>query len=285
MASVLPWSSPYLRRMVRLVCIDVDGTLVGSSGAVHPRIWDAASRARDAGLRVAICSGRPAFGLARSYAERLDPSGWHIFQNGASVIHLPTGRSRSARLDADTVATLVGQARASGEELELYSDDDYAVERDSPRTRDHAALLGVPFRVQRFEKLRGPVVRAQWLMHVGEEGVAAGSVLDQLPPGLEISPSTSPVMPETLFVSLMVPGVDKGTAVRAVAGAHGVALEDVMFVGDGRNDAVAMQLVGYPVAMANAEAEARAAARHTVGHVDDGGLVEALELALALATA
>jgi hydroxymethylpyrimidine pyrophosphatase-like HAD family hydrolase len=41
-----------------------------------------------------------------------------------------------------------------------------------------------------------------------------------------------------------------------------------------------MRLVGHPVAMANAGARVRAMAATVVGHVDDGGLVEALELAL-----
>jgi len=41
-------------------------------------------------------------------------------------------------------------------------------------------------------------------------------------------------------------------------------------------------VVGFPVAMGNAAAEVRAVARHYVGHVDRGGLVEALEYAATL---
>jgi hydroxymethylpyrimidine pyrophosphatase-like HAD family hydrolase len=42
-----------------------------------------------------------------------------------------------------------------------------------------------------------------------------------------------------------------------------------------------MRLVGFPVAMGNAEPAVRAVARVQVGDVERGGLVEALELALA----
>jgi hydroxymethylpyrimidine pyrophosphatase-like HAD family hydrolase len=55
-----------------------------------------------------------------------------------------------------------------------------------------------------------------------------------------------------------------------------------MMVGDGENDVSAMAVVGHPVAMGNAEAGARRAARHHVGHVDAGGLAEALALAMTL---
>jgi hydroxymethylpyrimidine pyrophosphatase-like HAD family hydrolase len=73
------------RTVIRLVCIDVDGTLLGTGG-VLPRVWAAIDRARAAGLRLALCSGRPAFGNTRALAERVEPRGWHVFQNGASIL-------------------------------------------------------------------------------------------------------------------------------------------------------------------------------------------------------
>jgi hydroxymethylpyrimidine pyrophosphatase-like HAD family hydrolase len=89
-------------------------------------------------------------------------------------------------------------------------------------------------------------------------------------------------MPDTSFLNVTPDGVDKGAAVRAVAEEYGVPLERVMMVGDGANDVPVMRIVGFPVAMGNAEPVARAAARHHVGDVDRGGLLEAISLALTL---
>ena len=267
--------------MIRLVCIDVDGTLVGSSGTVLPEVWPAAARVRARGVRLAVCSGRPAFGVAREYASRLDADGWHVFQNGASVVHLPSGRSLSDGLAPELVATLVRRARATGRVLELYTDSDYAVEIDTPRVREHAALLGVPFAPRPFESLRGKIVRAQWLIAAEEEA----EVVSEPHPGLELSPSTSPIMPDTVFVNITAAGVNKATAVRAMADAYGIPLDRVMFVGDGNNDLEAMREVGLAVAMGNAEPAIRDVAQREVAHVDDGGLIEALGLALARSAA
>jgi len=267
--------------VIRLVCVDVDGTLVGSSGRVDPETWLAADRARAAGVSLAICTGRPGFGITRSYAERLSPEGWHIFQNGASIMHLPSGDSRSTALDPRAVGLLVNRSRETGRLLELYSDDDYAVETDTPVSRAHAALIGVPFHTRSFSSLTTPIVRAQWL--VSETELASVSAEPRA--GLELSRSTSPVMPGIQFVNLTPPGVDKASAVRAVAGACGVSLGEVMFVGDGSNDAIAMRIVGVPVAMANADTDALAVATHVVGDVDRGGLIEALSLATSFAAA
>lgn len=266
--------------MVRLICIDVDGTLVGSSGGVLPEVWAAAARARAAGIRLAICSGRPAFGATREYAACLDADGWHVFQNGASVVHLATGESRSTPLPPETVAMLVARARTRGRVLELYTDSEYAVESDSDRARRHAGLLGVPFELRRFASLHDTVVRGQWLVAPSD----LDAVMAEAHPGLNVSPSTSPVMPDTVFVNLTRAGVDKASAVRAVAEVYGYPLGEVMVVGDGHNDATAMAAVGYPVAMANADEAARAAARIHVGHVDANGLVEAIDLAIASRT-
>lgn len=263
-------------QVVRLICLDVDGTLIGSSGTVAEEVWSAAAELRRRGVRLAISSGRPGFGVTRELATRLDADGWHCFQNGASVLHLGNGGSRSAAIPVDVVRALIARARATGRVLELYTDTGYAVERDTPRARAHAELLGLGFEARPFEELRDAVVRAQWLLSHHE----LEDVLAESHEGLEISPSTAPTMPDTRFVNLTTAGVTKATATRAVAEAYGVALSDVMFVGDGWNDAAAMSIVGWSVAMGNAEPQALAAAHHVTGHVDEGGLADVLRMVL-----
>lgn len=261
--------------MIRLVCIDVDGTLIGRTGDVLPSVWEAAARARARGVRLALCTGRPSFGVTGELARRLDPDGWHVFQNGASVVSLGTGESRSTPLPDDAVPKLLELRRATGRTLELYADGAYGFEGDVDVGRAHAALLGIPFTPRGSGAPLGPVVRAQWL-HPKRDAAAA---MAEAWPGLEASASTSPLMPETVFVGLTRAGVSKASAIRTVAAALGVELADVMMVGDSQNDVGAMRVVGHPVAMGNSEPSVLAVARSVVGHVDRGGLAEALDLA------
>jgi Cof subfamily protein (haloacid dehalogenase superfamily) len=262
--------------VIRLICIDVDGTLVGSQGAIAPAVWTGAGQAREAGMRLAICSGRPGFGLARDYAARLDPDGWHVFQNGASVLHLPSGSSRSVPMAAAVVSRLVARARATGRVLEVYADAEYAVESHDPLAERHAQLLGIPFAPRAYESMQTPPVRAQWVLHHPD----APEVLREPHPELELSSSTSPVMPDTTFINMTPAGVSKASAVRTVAAAYGIELGEVMYVGDSGNDSGALRTVGFPVAMGNAEPEVKALARLVVGHVDQGGLAAAFAAAL-----
>lgn len=260
--------------MIALIGIDVDGTLVGHSGEVPDIVWQTAAQARAAGIHLALCSGRPAFGLAADYARRLDDDGWHIFQNGASIINLATHQSRSTPLPEGCVRGLITQARETGHVLELYGDDDYVAESEAPWARQHAELLGLPFKPQPFETLPPPLVRGQWLLKPED---ARNLVA---PPDLEMAESTSPLMPNVSFVGLTRKGVSKGSAMREIAAAYRVDMRDVMYIGDSGNDLSAMRVVGHPIAMGNADPKVIAAAGRTVGHVDDVGVVEALRLAI-----
>jgi Cof subfamily protein (haloacid dehalogenase superfamily) len=265
--------------MIRLVGIDVDGTLVGSTGIVDPRVWKAAGSARAAEVHLVLCSGRPAFGLALQYARKLEAGGWHVFQNGASILDLHNGQTQSIPLPLECVQMLIAQARRTGEALELYSDSEYVTENASARSQAHAKILGVPFTARPYESLNGRVVRAQWLLSAEQ----ACRTISSPHPGLEVAQSTSPLMPETRFVGLTREGVSKGSALRTIAMEYGIDLANVMYVGDAGNDLAALKVVGYPVAMGNADPEVLQAARCVVGHVDSGGLAEAIQLALASA--
>jgi Cof subfamily protein (haloacid dehalogenase superfamily) len=262
--------------LIRLIGIDVDGTLVGSSGHVAPQIWDAAARARAAGIHLVLCSGRPAFGIASEYARELDPRGWHIFQNGASIVHLPSRESLSTAVPSCAVEDLVEQSRRANWILELYSDAQYVTESTSSWAREHAELLGIAFSPRPLESLHVPIVRAQWLLADTDVHAALRSA----PDNLEVAESTSPLMPNTRFVGMTAAGISKGAALRIVAAKYQLSLEETMYVGDARNDLSALTVVGLPVAMENADEAVKAASRHVVGHVDQAGLAEAIDLAI-----
>jgi Cof subfamily protein (haloacid dehalogenase superfamily) len=260
--------------LIALIGIDVDGTLVGSSGEVPGIIWQLAAEARAAGIHLALCSGRPAFGVAADYARRLDDDGWHIFQNGASVVNLANHQSRSTPLPEGSVRGLISHARVSGHVLEVYGDDDYAVESEAAWAREHAELLGLPFKPRPYETLSPPWVRAQWLLSPEEASRVVA------PDGLEMAESTSPLMPDVRFIGLTRHGVSKGAAMREIAAAYRVDMRDVMYIGDSGNDLSALRVVGHPIAMGNADPQVIAAAERTVGDVDAAGLADALKIAL-----
>src|SRR5437016_3010897 len=69
---------------IRLIFTDVDGTLVGAEREISPSVYDTLMEAREQGVKIALCTGRPLF-ATRRYIEELQLPGYHIFDAGAFI--------------------------------------------------------------------------------------------------------------------------------------------------------------------------------------------------------
>lgn len=269
--------------MIPLICIDVDGTLVGASGVVTEPVWQAVDEALERGQHLALSTARGAFGSAWDMAKRLDPAGWHVFHAGGAIVHTGTEETRGHSLTPDNVQTLRNiEQSEDGWFLELYSAGAYAVEAATTVAIDHAGLMGLPFEPVSFDDFiadQGEIVRGQMVVPVAD----IGKVREQVDPlGLSVSSATSPIMEGTAFVSITKPGITKATGINSICETLGITIDQVMMIGDGLNDLAAIEAVGHPVAMGNAEDEVKALASHIVADVSDDGVVEALSLSATL---
>ena len=71
----------------KLIAIDIDGTLVKSDQTISPRTIETLIRVQKQGVKVTICSGRPAYGIA-PHADTLrlaEFGGYVISYNGGGI--------------------------------------------------------------------------------------------------------------------------------------------------------------------------------------------------------
>jgi Cof subfamily protein (haloacid dehalogenase superfamily) len=264
--------------MIRLLLTDVDGTLIGTGSVIHPRVLEAISKAHAAGLHLAVCTGRPSFSRASEYAALVSPNEPHIFQNGAHVTTLNGRTIHQSTLDGAAYRALVGISRQVGVTLEVYTATQCLVEQHSAIAEAHQRLIEIPTRHTDLLSITEPVLRAQWVNTKREQPMLEARM--QRITGIQFSSAGTPDMPEAIFTSVTRTGTSKLEGAVALARFHGVTLDEVMMVGDGDNDIDVLRAVGLGVAMGNASPRAIAAAKRSVGHVDAGGLADAMELAL-----
>lgn len=264
--------------MISLVVLDLDGTIIGSTGEVRECVWSAVSNLQKAGIKLSACTGRPAAGVGLKVARRLGPRNAHVFQSGALVSDPAGNTLHVAALREATVLQLVEHARELSLALELYTPTSLFVERKTPMIEAHARTIGVTPLIRDLREVARiePVVRGQRVVkHEQRDQVEGLSLRDA-----QISAATSPALPDTAFVSVTREGVSKGSAIKLLADSMNVDLVNVMAIGDSEGDLPMLEVVGHPMVMKNSPEEMRERFRTLSAGVDDCGAVEALELAL-----
>ncbi len=266
--------------MIPLVILDLDGTMIGRSGQVTPSVWAAVEAAREQGVKLAICTGRPNLGVAQRVVKRVGPNNPHVFQSGAHVAFADGETLQASSLRESTAIQLVRHAREHNLVLEVYTPSHLYVERKTQISETHGRMIGVQPLVRDLSDVVAtePVIRAQWVLTTEQEPAAMALRLE----GVTVSRATSPAQPDTLFISMTRTGVSKGSAVQQLAAYLKVPLASAMAVGDTAGDVPMLEQVGFPVVMGNAEPALKARFDRVVGDVEEDGVIEALELALTL---
>lgn len=263
--------------MIPLVILDLDGTVIGASGKVEDCIWQAVDQAKQEGIKFAVCTGRPALGVAQKVAERLGPSHPHIFHNGAQIAYASGEGVKLQSLKESITQELVSYARKKSLVLELYTPTTLFVERKTPMSEAHAKMIGVSSIVRDLEDVseREPIIRAQWII----PKTALNVVLECQPEGAKFSVATSPADDDSYFISITKTTVSKGEATHLLCEHLNVPLERTLAVGDSPGDMPMLERVGFPFVMANAEETLLEQFPILQASVDACGVVEAIEIA------
>ncbi|MCY0886612.1 MAG: HAD family hydrolase [Firmicutes bacterium] len=243
--------------MIRLVAVDLDGTLLNPAAQPHPKAMGYLRSLARAGTAVVLASGR-SWRTVLEIQQRLGIVGPFIAHNGAYV------HDTGTRLDLWTRTVPPEVTRR----MFAWADAENLMLR---------AYLPIPhpvvfnrFTVEHLHRWYRPgdVVRADAAAHL-ERGaleiflLGDGEVdrmLNAFGPrgnGYELV-----VLPRGPLreVEVCAPGVDKLDGVRAVAAFYEVPASQVLAIGDGLNDVGVLRWAGLSVAVGRGVPEARAAA-------------------------
>lgn len=254
--------------------IDLDGTLVGASG-IHERVWEPLMALRQAGWRLAVCTGRPGRGVALEVARRLEPEGLHVFESGSAVLDT-SGRVVQARtLEPLSVSAVATFGKVHDVVVEAYTEDGrFLVEtRAASLVRAHEELLGLEASASPWPPT-DRLVRMQWNLPT-TRWAALREVARPVTARLSAHEGRSPRMPGVSFISLTPAGVSKATGMAVVLAAYGLEFEHAAMVGDNLNDLDALRLSRRRFVPSTGAPEALALADTIVGSPEEGGVADA----------
>ena len=268
---------------IRLLALDLDGTLVGPDLILWPRTRAAIRGALRRGVHVVLATGRMSTS-AVPFAAELGLHDPIIAYQGALVREMPGPGHRLGRLvyhrplPAAVARETVSWTRARGFAPHLNHLERFIIPSGDPRTDDYSAFLGARAEiVPDLERwIRHPVSKVLAVGEVGAPLANLEAARDHFAGRAEVTVSH----PE--FLEFLATGVSKGMAVRWLARRLGIPLDQALAMGDQFNDLEMIALTGHGVAMPSAPAAVRAVSRYVAPPVDDEGAAQVIE-ALVLA--
>lgn len=266
--------------MIKLIAIDMDGTLLNEKKHIEKAQKEAIHEAIEAGIKIVLCTGRPLYGILPFYKElglqELDQEGYVILNNGCSVHKTkdweliecseitPDDMEHLYKFSEkyDINFTLVDEMHyfniGRKPTKELIMDAQFVFSDITDITLEEAKsgkykivkvmFLGDPEEMKKFQTEYEDTIKERY------EGVLSQSYVYE-------------VLPK---------GYNKGTGLKNLAEKLGIKQEEVMAIGDGNNDVEMLEYANYGVAMGNASELARNAAKYTTDTNENDGVAKAI---------
>ena len=238
----------------KALIIDLDGTLIGPDELISPPVADAA---RDVASKigVSIATGRET-GDVLKYAHELGLTWPQISDNGAMIID-PTSRENlwSGQILGEDLSRRVMQPI-------IESGYNFFATHSDGAVTDLANL-------NRWDLIR--------ISALDLDADAAQTMIERTSDEAELD-SVKVWLPYNRLwaVDFTRKGVNKGSALEALCALTGIEPSQTIAVGDSFNDKPLMETAGFGIAMGNAPAEVRDAARYSVPPVEEDGLALAI---------
>jgi hypothetical protein len=279
---------------IRLVAIDIDGTLLPSTGTtISERNRRALRRAQDAGLHVVIATGR-----RHQYAEpvleqvELSPRTVMISSNGSVVRYFDGQLIRRTLLAVESARGLCAALRPFGHMMVFTFDREHrpSLVVESMSSLHKRIAQWVEANRHDLEEI-SPLERA---FDTGEEPIqgmfcgdlahvhAAERALEGTPLAARITMHRTEYSERDLAIlDLLPPHCSKADAIDDYARSLGIDASEVMAIGDNFNDQSMLEYAGHSVLMGNAGDEMQDLARvhgWTVAQTNDqDGVAAVLE--------
>jgi Cof subfamily protein (haloacid dehalogenase superfamily) len=265
---------------IRLLVLDIDGTIAGKSNQVSARVKQAVKAAQAKGVRVGIATGRMYKSALRFHREIGADVPIMAYQ-GAWIQDPTTGTiHRHQPVPVDTARELIDYFEqpdlCDRLSVHVYRDDCLYVRKIDVDTELYIGRSGIG--VTPIDDLRSALIgRPTKILAMSADIALIQRLLTDLrhrysPAELHVTTSVP------IFLETTQAGVDKGSAIDYVATEMlGITAANVLAIGDNYNDVEMLGYAGIGVAMGNAPTDVQAVADWVAPDIDADGAAVAIE--------
>jgi Cof subfamily protein (haloacid dehalogenase superfamily) len=270
---------------VRLIALDIDGTLLDSRWLLSDANRCAIQQATRRGIEVALVTGRR-YDFALPVGKDLGCPVTMIVNNGG-LIRSSDGQTRLKRLlDVKSARVVLDLSRPWKEGAAVIFDrpreNQLILERldpdDSIRYAYYSRNLQYIGIVSPIENcLTEPPLQVMFSGTVSELAEIE-RVLTASPIAAELKlAATKYASKDFAMLDVLPPGCTKGSALAEWAALQGLARSEILAVGDNHNDLEMLEFAGIPVVMQNCVPELKCYGWHETHSNDESGVAAAIE--------
>jgi Cof subfamily protein (haloacid dehalogenase superfamily) len=277
-----------LTRSVRLIAIDIDGTLLDSKAQISQANLDALRRAHEAGVEIALVTGRR-HSFALPVAELLGFKLWIISSNGA-VTRSTNGESFHRDLMPQATAMKICRHMREFRDHMAITFDREGM--GAIVCENHERLYGV---IQRWMEKNAPYI--EYVSPI-EKALTEDPIQAMFCGPVELMQRAQQRLLDCDFaneitvlrtqydhrdltiVDILNAGCSKGHALERWATWRGIDRSEVMAIGDNYNDVEMLTFAGHPVIMGNASDDLKQNGWTITLHNDESGVAAAIEQVL-----
>lgn len=264
--------------MYKMICIDIDGTLVQPDLSVSQANAEAIAKAKAKGVVIALSTGRM-HRSALAYADELQLTDPIISSNGAYV------RSKEGNevyyeqnLSTEDLRFLVNTLEKFETKINFYDPREMFIsevreyvlryERAAANLPDNRRIairyLSESYTMEDFIAEKGGKIQKGIVFPRPDR-------IDAIREAVAQNPSIRVVSSGADNLEFTSRHADKGKGVLALAKVLNIQPHEIIAVGDSENDLAMLRVAGMPVAMGNAAPEVKAAAKYVTGtNLEDG---------------
>jgi len=269
----MPHVLPHPHLPMRLLALDLDGTLLRTDKNITQHTARALHAAQHAGVCIVLATARPPRSVA-AIAQALHINSWQINYNGA-LIHDPV-RHRNIMhlpLPLDLAQHIIQVARRADPQVVVSIEilDKWYTDHFDPTLPTETSKNFMPDCVGPLNAiLRTPVTKLMFLAPPDRLDILHQTISQKFSQQVALAVS------DRHLLQVLHPQADKAHALERIATHYKIPRAQVMAIGDAPNDLGMLRWAGLGIAMANAWTSVHAAIKNVVPSNDDDGVAHAI---------
>ena len=267
--------------MIKLIAIDMDGTLLNEKKHIDKAEKEAIHEAIEAGIKIVLCTGRPLYGILPFYEElglsELDSEGYVILNNGCSIHKTKDWELiDQVNFTSDDIDYLYKFSEGYDINFTLVNDYYYFNIDDRKPTDELITDAGFVFSditnisLKEAKNGKHKIIK---IMFLGNPNIMANFQKEN---ESILKDKYSSVLSQPYIYEILPKGNNKGTGLKKLAKKLGIKQEEIMAIGDGNNDIEMFEYAHYSVAMENGTKPARKAAKYQTDSNENNGVAKAI---------